>query len=118
MRRCGRLAATSNTTPLTGHCVSLPTVAPGCAITSLLLYSSLVAQANRHTPDIKGSKLPAILPCGFSHATAAAPFMGLQELAALAFSDGPQALLHCPPPARTVCAPATTSTRAARPITD
>ena len=96
---CGRFASTAKTTPLTGHCVSLPVRTPGWADTFLASYLSLVAHAKRHTPDIVGSKLPATFPCGFSHETAAvAPFAGLHELVALAFSEGPQGLLHWLPP--------------------
>src|SRR6059036_3259238 len=117
MRTCGRLASTAKTTPLTGHCVSLPAFAPGWACTSLELYLSFVAHAKRHALDISGSKLPAIFPRGFSHATAVAPLAGLHELAALAFSDGPHGLLHGSP-ANTAYAPVPVMARTTRPTMD
>src|SRR5947207_15974683 len=59
---CGRFASTAKTTPLTGHCVSLPVRTPSWADTFLASYLSLVAHAKRHTPDIAGSKRPVSLP--------------------------------------------------------
>ena len=116
-RTCGRLASTAKTTPLTGHCVSLPAIAPGWTFTSLELYLSLVAHAKRHALDIRGSKLPAIFPRGFSHATAVAPLAGLHELAALAFSDGPHGLLHWSP-ANTAYAPVAITAKTTIPMID
>src|SRR6059036_3073352 len=117
MRTCGRLASTAKTTPLTGHCASLPATAPGRACTSLELYLSLVAHAKRHALDIKGSKLPAIFPRRFARATAVAPLAGLHELAALAFSDGPHGLLHWSP-ANTAYAPVAIMAKTTRPMMD
>src|SRR2546427_7899738 len=115
MRTCGRLASTAKTTPLTGHCASLPATAPGWACTSLELYLSFVAHAKRHALDMKGSKLPAIFPRGFSQETAAAPLAGLHELAAPAFSDGPLGLLHWSP-ANTADAPVARMAKTTRPM--
>src|SRR6267154_2436823 len=57
-----------NTTPLTGQRVRWALCAPGCASTSRGSTASLVAHANRHTPDIAGSKFPVIPPAGAEQA--------------------------------------------------
>src|SRR5262249_62097454 len=103
----GRLASTANTTPLTGHWVSFPAFAPGCASTSFALCSSLVAQAKRQAPDITVSKLPVRVPCGFSHAALAAPVAGGHQAGAL--FPGRPGRTHPPPPAGTPGAPPATS---------